>query len=182
MANWTIDPTHSEVQFKVKHLMISTVTGSFSAYEGSLITDETGNLENGSAKFSAEIKSLSTGNEQRDGHVKSADFFDMEKFPTLSFESTEITKTSEEDVFDVKGHMTIRDTTHPVTLKAEYGGEMEDFYGNTKRGFEITGKINRKDFGLVWDGITEAGGVVLSDEVKLILNLQYAKEKAEVAA
>lgn len=182
MNTWNIDPSHSEVQFKVKHLMISTVTGSFGEYEGTLITNEEGDLLDGAkATFSAQINSISTGNEQRDGHLKSADFFDAENFPTLSFESTSFTKKSDE-TYTVEGNLTMRGNTKPVTLTAEYGGQMVDFYGNNKVGFEIEGKISRKAFGLTWEGVTEAGGVVVSDEVRLILNVQFAQVVEEATA
>ncbi len=175
MNTWQIDSMHSEVQFKVKHLMISTVTGNFGSYEGTLITNKEGDILDGAkATFAAQISSISTGNEQRDGHLKSGDFFDAENFPTLSFESTSFAKKSG-DTYTVAGNLTMRGTTKPVTLTAEYGGQMVDFYGNNKVGFEIEGKINRKDFGLTWDGITEAGGVVVSDDVRLILNVQFAQ-------
>ena len=174
MAIWTIDPSHSEVQFKVKHLMISTVTGDFSAYEGSIETVSEDTFEGAKATFSADIASISTGNEQRDGHLKSADFFDAENHPKLTFVSSSFVKKSDSD-YEVTGDLTLRGTTLPVTLQGEYGGQMGDFYGNTKAGFEMTGKISRKAFGLSWDAVTEAGGVVVSDEVKLILNIQVSK-------
>lgn len=174
MATWTIDPSHSEVQFKVKHLMISTVTGDFGQYEGTIETAQEDSFEGAKATFSADIASISTGNEQRDGHLKSADFFDAENHPTLNFVSTSFVKKSENE-YEVTGDLTLRGTTLPVTLHGEYGGQMGDFYGNTKAGFEMTGKISRKAFGLSWDAVTEAGGVVVSDEVKLILNIQVSK-------
>lgn len=174
MAIWTIDPSHSEVQFKVKHLMISTVTGDFSEYEGTIETTQEDSFEGASASFTAQIASISTGNEQRDGHLKSGDFFDAENHPTLAFVSTSFVKKSETE-YEVAGELTMRGTTLPVTLHGEYGGQMVDFYGNTKAGFDMTGKVSRKAFGLSWDAITEAGGVVVSDEVKLILNIQVGK-------
>ena len=173
-TTWAIDPTHSEVQFKVKHLMVSTVTGSFGSFAGALemVNDD---FEDAIITFSADISSISTNNEQRDGHLKSADFFDAEQFPQLTFTSTGMKKISD-DAYDLTGDLTLRGVTKPVTLKAEYGGQMDDFYGQTKAGFEVTGTIKRKEFGLVWDGITEAGGVVVSDDVKLVLNIQVTKQ------
>ena len=170
MAIWKIDPMHSEVQFKVKHLMISTVTGDFKVYEATAETAGEDSFENAHISFSAQIDSISTGNEQRDGHLKSGEFFDAEAFPTLSFVSTSYTNTV------LKGNLTIKDVTKEVSLDAEFGGLMTDFYGQTKAGFEISGKINRKDFGLTWSAVTEAGGVVVSDDVKLILNVQFTKQ------
>ena len=176
MAIWTIDPTHSEVQFKVKHLMISTVTGTFGTYEGTVETANEEDFAGASINFSADIDSISTGQEQRDGHLKAADFFDAESFPKLTFASTSMEK-KEEDSYQLEGNLTIKGVTKPVTLKAEFGGTMDDFYGNTKAGFDISGKINRQDFGLTWSAVTEAGGIVLSDEVKLAFNIQVAKAK-----
>ncbi len=173
-TSWVIDPTHSEVQFKVKHLVISTVTGSFKSFEGSLQT-EGNSFDGASIQFTADVNSIDTNMEQRDGHLKSADFFDAENFPTLSFVSTSFVQKGDED-FTLTGDLTLRGVTKSVTLAVNYGGQMVDFYGNTKAGFELTGKINRKDFGLNWGAVTEAGGVVVSDEVKLHFNIQVAKQ------
>ncbi|MFY7909020.1 MAG: YceI family protein [Emticicia sp.] len=175
MATWIIDPTHSEVNFKVKHLMISTVTGNFGTYEGSVETTNDEDFAGAKVSFSADIDSISTGQEQRDGHLKSADFFDAENFPKLTFASTSMEKV-DDDTYTVTGDLTIKGTTKSVTLKAEFGGIMGDFYGNTKAGFDISGKINRQDFGLTWGAVTEAGGVVVSDEVRLAFNIQVAKQ------
>lgn len=177
---WNIDPLHSDIHFKVKHLMINTVTGSFKKFEGSL---EHGKEDFSDAKirFTADINSIESGMEARDNHLKSNDFFNAEQFPQLKFESTSFEKKGDSNYL-LKGNMTIRDITRPIELNVEYGGQMGDFYGNTKAGFEIDGKIKRKEFGLTWDAVTEAGGVVVSDEVKLHLNVQLQLEKAEVAA
>ena len=173
-ATWVIDPTHSEVQFKVKHLVISTVTGSFGQFEGAAETvgDD---FTDAKLSFSADISSISTGNEQRDGHLKSADFFDADAFPKLTFTSTSMTKTGD-DKYDLVGDLTMHGVTKPVTLSVEYGGQMQDFYGQTKAGFEITGSLKRKEFDLKWDGVTEGGGIVVSDEVKLVMNIQLIKQ------
>ena len=173
-TTWLIDPTHSEVQFKVKHLMVSTVTGLFSQYEGKLNMNGD-DFEDAKITFSAEIASISTGNETRDTHLKSADFFDADQFPRLTFESTGMTRTSA-DTYILNGQLTIHGVTKLIMLKAEYGGQMQDFYGNTKAGFEVSGTIKRKEFGLNWDGVTEAGGVVVSDDVKLVMNIQVTKQ------
>lgn len=173
MNTWKIDPMHSEVQFKVKHLMISTVTGNFGEYDAEL-SNENEDFSDAKISFSAAINTINTGNEQRDGHLKSPEFFDAETYPQLTFNSNSFKATSE-DTYELNGDLTIKGISKPVSLKANYGGQMVDFYGNTKAGFEIEGKINRKDFGLTWDAVTEAGGVVVSDEIKLILNIQMAK-------
>jgi polyisoprenoid-binding protein YceI len=174
MAQWNIDLTHSEVQFKVKHLMISTVTGSFSTYEGSVNTVNDTDFDGASINFTADIDSISTGQEQRDGHLKSGEFFDAEMYPKLTFASTSFTK-KDGDEYVLEGNLTMKGKTNSVKLAVEFGGIMTDFYGNTKAGFEISGKINRQDFDLTWNGVTEAGGIVVSDEVKLIFNIQVAK-------
>lgn len=173
MATWTIDPSHSEVQFKIKHLVISTVTGQFNEFNGTLEQNGEG-FEGAKARFEAKIDSISTNNADRDGHLKSPDFFDAANFPVLKFESTKF-ENKGGDKYAITGHFTIKDVTKEITLDAEYGGSMVDFYGNEKAGFEITGKINRKDFGLNWSAVTEAGGIVVSDEVKLNLNVQFSR-------
>lgn len=172
-TTWVIDPTHSEIQFKVKHLVISTVTGSFKSFEGSVET-ENDNFEGATVKFSADTDSIDTNQAQRDEHLKSADFFDAATHPKISFTGT--LKSTGDDSFSLKGELSVKDVTKPFEFKAEYGGNMTDFYGNNKSGFEITGKINRKEFGLEWSAVTEAGGVVVGDEVKLIANVQVVKQ------
>lgn len=175
ISKWSIDPTHSEIHFKVKHLMINTVTGSFKKFEGSV----EGNKEDFSdakISFTADINSIDTGVEYRDTHVKGPEFFDAEKYPQLKFESTAFEKI-DDTIYLLKGNITIREVTQPIQLDVEYGGKATDFYGNTKAGFEISGKLKRKEFGLTWDGITEKGGIALSDEVKLGLNVQLQLNK-----
>ena len=173
-TKWVIDPMHSEVQFKVKHLVISTVSGFFKSFEGELITDGD-DFENAEIDFSLDINSIDTNQSQRDEHLKSAEFFDAEKYPKISFKSTSLTKTDDEE-YELTGDLTIKDVTKPVKLNAEFGGSTADFYGNTKAGFEISGKINRKEFGLTWDGVTEAGSIVVGEDIKLLINVQFAKQ------
>lgn len=168
-TKWVLDPLHSEVQFKVKHLVISTVTGFFRKFEGELST-ENDNFSNASVSFSLDVNSIDTNQEARDTHLKSAEFFDAEQYPAITFKSTSF------DGEELKGDLTIKGITKPVTLEVEHGGTATDFYGNTKAGFEVTGKINRKDFGLTWDGVTEAGSVVVGEDIKLIINVQFAKQ------
>jgi polyisoprenoid-binding protein YceI len=170
---WNIDPMHSEVQFKVKHLVISTVTGYFRKFSGSITT--TGDaFENAKASFEADIDSIDTNVGDRDAHLKSDDFFNAAAFPKLKFENGSLRKTGD-DSYGLKGNLTIRDITKEVELAVEFGGQMIDPYGQTKVGFEISGKISRKAFGLKWDAVTEAGGVVVGDEVRLLLNVQFVK-------
>lgn len=172
MTTYKIDPTHSEVSFKIKHLMISTVTGIFTSFDGEIEADKE-NLSDAKFNFSAEINSINTNNEQRDGHLKSPDFFDAANYPKLTFESTSFTKKG--DDYKLQGNLTLRGVTKPIKLEVEYAGKMLDPYGNEKHGFEFKGKISRKEFGLTWNGVTESGGIVVSDEVKLLVNAQFAK-------
>lgn len=172
-TNWALDPTHSELQFKVKHLMITTVTGSLKVLNASL-TSESDDFENARVKFEAEAGSIDTGNTDRDNHLKSGDFFDADQFPKITFESTSFTK--EADDYTVAGNLTIKDVTKPVKLAVEFGGIATDPWGNTKAGFTISGKINRTDFGLTWNAALETGGVMVSEEVKIAGELQFVKQ------
>ncbi len=173
VTKWVIDPTHSEIHFKVKHMMVSTVTGAFNEFEGAVeAADET--FENAKVSFSANVASIDTNNGQRDEHLKSDDFFNAEQFPKLSFVSKSFTKKG--DDFELVGDLTIRDITKEVKLNVEFNGVVVDPYSQTKAGFELSGKINRKDFGLKWSAITEAGSVVVSDDVRLVLNVQVTKQ------
>ena len=174
MANiWTIDPTHSEVEFKVKHLVITTVTGRFNAYTGSIEASDDSFVD-AKVAFEAQIDSISTGQEQRDGHLKSADFFDAATYPTLTFASTGLSKKG--DGLVLAGQLTMRGVSKDISLDVDFGGMEKDLYGQIKAGFEVTGKINRKDFGLTWGTLTEAGGAVVSDEVRLVVNVQFTKQ------
>jgi polyisoprenoid-binding protein YceI len=172
-TKWVIDPLHSEVHFKVKHLVISTVTGTFKSFDGSLETEDA-DFQNASIEFTLDVNSIDTNQEQRDVHLKSADFFDAEQFPKISFKSASFTKDG--DDYELSGDLTVKNVTKPVKLNVEYGGTATDFYGNEKAGFEVSGKISRKEFGLTWDGITEAGAIVVGDDIKLNINIQLAKE------
>lgn len=158
----------------MKHLVISTVTGSFGSFDATIESDDE-DFEGADIKFSADINSISTGNEDRDKHLKSDDFFNVAEYPKLVFESKSLENTGD-GTYKLTGDLTIRGNTKSVELAAEYGGTVVDPYGNTKAGFDITGKINRKEFGLTWSALTEAGSVVVSDEVKLMLNVQFTKD------
>ena len=174
MSTYKIDPAHSEITFKVKHLMITNVTGNFNQFDATLeATNE--DFSDAKISFEAETASISTNNEQRDEHLKGEDFFGSATYPKISFVSTSFTKSSN-DEYKLVGDITIRDVTKSVELAVEYGGTATDPYGQVKSGFEISGKINRKDFGLVWSATTEAGGIVVSDEVKLNLSVQMIKQ------
>jgi len=173
-TKWVIDPMHSEVQFKVKHLVISTVTGSFKKFEGEVITEDD-DFQDSEIDFSIAVSSVDTNQEARDKHLLGPDFFDAEKFPEIAFKSTGLKKIDDKD-YKLTGDLTIKGVTKTVSFDVEFGGTAADFYGNVKAGFEIIGKINRKDFNLTWEGITDAGSIVLGEEIKLIVNAQFTKE------
>lgn len=174
MSTYKIDPAHSEITFKVKHLMITNVTGSFTKFDATM-ESSAADFTDAKISFEADVNSISTNNEQRDGHLKSEDFFAAEKYPKLSFVSKSFTKKSDNE-YKLTGDLTIRDVTKTVDLDVEYGGSTTDPYGQNKAGFELSGKINRKEFGLGWGAVTEAGGVVVSDEVGLHLAVQMIKQ------
>ena len=172
---WAIDPIHSEVHFKIKHLMITNVTGSFNIFAVFVATEEE-NFSKAKISFTADVASVNTGNEQRDGHLKSADFFDATSYPQIKFIATKTENVDNDGSYELYGDLTIRDVTKSIKLDVEFGGVVKDMYGNTKAGFTINGKINRKDFGLAWSGITEAGGIVLSEEVKIMSEIQLIEQ------
>ncbi|RFS22528.1 polyisoprenoid-binding protein [Chitinophaga silvatica] len=174
MATWKIDPSHSDVQFKVKHLMITTVTGQFAKFDATMQTADS-DFSTANISFEADIDSISTQNTQRDQHLQAADFFEADKFPKLSFVSKEVKKIDDEN-YKLVGDLTIKGNTKPVELNVEFGGEVVDPYGQTKAGFELSGKINRKDFGLTFNATTETGGILLSDEVRLLASVQMVKQ------
>ncbi|WP_375563231.1 YceI family protein [Bernardetia sp. OM2101] len=179
MTTWTIDPMHSEIQFKARHMVISTVTGSFLEFSGKMETpsENKNNFENAIITFEAQVESIDTGVEQRDEHLRSNDFFEAEKYPTISFTSTSFKKNGSENIYDMEGNLTIKDTTKPIKLSVEYGGTAVDMYGQTKAGFELRGEVNRQEFGLVWNVTTEEGAVIVSDDIKLVAELQLAKQE-----
>lgn len=177
---WAIDASHTNIHFKAKHLMITTVTGSFSGFEGSVET-EGEDFSTGKFAFSADVSTVTTGNTDRDNHLKSDDFFNVEQFPKLTFESTAV-KNVDGDEFELEGNMTIRDVSQPITLKVEIGGVAKDPWGNVKAGFSFKGKINRKDFGLKFHVVNEAGNLLVSDEIKLEGEVQLALVTESVEA
>jgi polyisoprenoid-binding protein YceI len=175
ITNWAIDPTHSEVQFKVKHLMITTVSGSFNIFSASVQTEEN-DFSKAKVSFTADVDSISTGNADRDGHLKTADFFDAATYPQIKFAATKYENIDNDGSYELYGDLTMHGITKNIKLGVEFGGVVEDAYGNTKAGFTINGKINRKDFGLIWSAVTEAGGVVVSDEVRIACEIQLIKQ------
>jgi polyisoprenoid-binding protein YceI len=174
-TNWVIDPMHSEVQFKVKHLMITTVTGSFNIFSASVQT-EGEDFTKAKISFTADVNSISTGPEARDGHLKTADFFDAANYPQIKFVATKYENVDNDGSYEMYGDLTMHGVTKNIKLDVEFGGVVSDAYGNTKAGFTIHGKVNRKDFGLNWSAITEAGGIVVGDEVKIACEIQLIKQ------
>src|SRR5690606_8239955 len=167
-TKWLVDKTHSEVQFKVKHMVISTVTAEFVEFDADA-TSQDDSFDNAEFKFSANVDSVNTKNTDRDKHRKGEDFFMSAESPTLNF-------TGKLSDGKVDGELTIRGVTKPVTLKTDFGGVIKDPYGNQRAGFEFEGEVNRKDFGLNWNATTEAGGLVVSDKVKLFVILELIKQ------
>ncbi len=167
---WTLDAAHSELRFKVKHMMISNVTGNISGLSAQL--DTTPDFDQGSISLSAESQTLHTGSPKRDEHLKSPEFFDAAQFPTLTFEGKNF-KISDGKV---QGTLTMKGVTKPVALQVEFNGQNKDPWGNEKAGFSIQGKINRKDWGLSWNAALETGGVMVSEEVKIEAELQFVKK------
>lgn len=173
MKKWTIDPTHSEVGFKVKHMMFTNVKGLFNDYSADI--DFNDDLKEANLQFEAKINSIFTNNADRDNHLKSADFFDAEQYPSLKFKSTNIQGNGSE--YEITGDLTIKGITKPVTLNAEFSGLMTDPWGNTKVGLNLDGKINRKDFGLTYNAALETGGVLVGEDVKLNAEIQLVEQK-----
>ena len=171
-TKWIIDPTHSEVVFKVKHLVISTVTGYFRKFEGNA-ESTSDDFSGATVAFSLAVDSIDTNQSDRDQHLKSADFFDTANFPSISFAGKLVNQGGD---YQLVGDLTLKGITKEVALEVTYGGTVGDPYGQTKAGFEIEGKINRKDFGLTWSAITEAGSVVVSDQVRLQFSVQLVKQ------
>ena len=175
-TKWVLDPTHSEVNFKIKHLMITNVTGSITDFSVEAET-ESDDFAHVKVNFKGQLASLTTQNEQRDLHLKGEDFFDIANYPEISFESTQTGPKSADGNFVLIGNLTIKNTTELVQLNVEFGGIAKDPWGNTKAGFKAKGKINRKDYKLMWSVLTEAGGMVVSDEVEIVINLELAQAK-----
>ncbi|MBL7810977.1 MAG: YceI family protein [Bacteroidetes bacterium] len=179
LTNWVIDPSHSEIAFRVKHLMISRVKGVFGTYQAQVQTNGD-DFSTASVNFTADTASIDTGDVNRDGHVRSADFFDCEKFPHLSFQGKGLTKVDGANRYAITGDLTIKGTTKPVTLNVTLEGVMKDPWGNLKAGVSVEGTINRKEFGLEWNTPLDGGGFLLADDVHILCEVQLLK--AETAA
>ena len=169
-TKWAIDPTHSEVGFKVKHMMISTVSGHFESFIG-VVESETNDFKNADIEVRIDVDSIHTKEKDRDAHLKSDDFFNAEKYPQIVFKSTSF------DGSTLVGDLTIRDITKEIALDVEFNGIATDPFGQTKAGFEISGQVNRKEFGLKWNAVTEAGNIVVADTIKLVIDAQFVKQE-----
>lgn len=179
-TKWTLDPVHSELGFKIKHLMISHVSGSFKNFSAEVAMEEE-DFRTASIHLTAEIASIFTSNELRDTHLRTSDFFEVEKFPELTFHSTKVVKI-DNDTFILHGNLTLKGVTKPVQLNVEYSGATKDPWGGERAGFVVTGKIKRSDWGVNFNSVLETGGVALSEEVKILSEIQLVKQAAEVAA
>lgn len=173
---WEIDPAHSEIHFKIKHLVISTVSGAFRIFKGNLETNDQENFNNAKIDLTIDTYSIDTNETDRDEHLKSPEFFDADQFPEIAFRSTSFTH-KKGDEYELLGNLTLKGTTKQVALQVLFGGELKDGFGRYRAGFEVNGTIKRHDFGIVYDGITEGGGLVLGEEVKLAANIQFVKKE-----
>jgi len=173
-TKWTLDPTHSELVFKVRHMMITNVKGEFRKFDASIVSDGA-DFTKSSIDVTIDAASSFTNEDKRDGHLKSADFFDVENYPTLSFQGKSF-KKEDDDEYKLTGILTIKGVSKEVELDVEFGGINKDPWGNEKAGFSVEGKINRKDFGLNWNAALETGGVLVSEEVKISAEVQFVKQ------
>lgn len=172
-TTWVIDPLHSEVIFKIKHLVISTVTGSFRKFEGRAVT-EGQEFENAKVSVAIDVKSIDTNQSQRDLHLQNSDFFSADLYPQITFESRSFTKTGGSH-FKMVGDLTLKGVTKSVELDVEYGGSQRSSQDVVKHGFEVTGIINRKEFGMTWNVLTDTGNLGLGEDIKLVANIQVAE-------
>lgn len=172
---WVVDNAHSGIKFTVSHLVISEVEGNFKNFTGQMTAAQP-DFSDAKINFTVDVNSINTDNEMRDKHLKSDDFFNAEKFPSMSFKSLLFKKTGDKR-YDLVGELTIRDVTKKVKFNVTYGGTVKDPYGNTKAGFKATATINRLDFGLKWNNLTEAGGAVVGSDVNILLNLEFTQSK-----
>lgn len=179
-TQWALDPTHSDLGFKIKHLMITNVSGTFKNFQVEMETDGE-DLKTAKIIASADMSSINTNNEQRDTHLRTADFFETDKYPQLLFRSTALNRMDDEN-FQLLGELTLKGITKPVKLNVEYSGTTKDPWGGERAGFVVTGKISRSEFGVTFNTVLETGGVALSDEVKIHSEIQLVKQAVSVAA
>ena len=173
-TKWVLDPSHSEVEFKVKHMMISTISGKFTKFDADLQTEDE-DFMTAKVSFTVDTDSITTNNEQRDGHLKASDFLDTANFPKIKFVAAKYENVDNDGSYEVYGDLTIRGVTKQVKLDAEFGGVIKDPWGNTRAGITVSGKINRKEFGVQFHAVTETGGIVVSDEVRIHVALEFIK-------
>lgn len=173
---WTLDPSHSAIDFRIKHLMITNVKGSFKKFEGT-VNAEGNNFKNAEISFSCDASSIDTRDEKRDAHLKGEEFFNTEKFSKITFEGKNYPKGADEKTFELRGDLTIKGISKPVSLDVQFEGMSKDPWGNEKAGFVISGKISRKDWGLTWNTNLESGGVLVGDEVKISCEVELLKDK-----
>lgn len=173
-TKWSVDPTHSEILFKVRHMMIANVKGEFRKFSGEIFS-ERDDFRNASISVNIDASSIFTNEENRDNHLKSPDFFDVAAWPEITFHGTSFKKTSGAH-YALEGTLTIKGVSKPITLDVDFGGVNKDPWGNEKAGFSLSGSINRKDFGLNWNAALETGGVLVSDEVKILAEVQLLKQ------
>ena len=177
-TKWLLDPMHSELQFKIKHLMISNVTGSLKNFQAEVETEEE-DFSTATINLAAQMDSISTNNEQRDAHLRNSDFFEVEKYPELQFKSTKVEKV-DNDTFVLHGELTMKGVTRPVKLNVEFNGATKDPWGGERAGFIITGKIHRADWGINFNSVLETGGVVLGEDVKINSEIELVKQEVGV--
>lgn len=178
-TQWNIDSSHSGVHFSVRHMVVSKVRGRFAKYTGAVHLDD--DLATSRVEVAIDATSIDTGTADRDAHLRSADFFDAEKFPSITFRSTRVERKDHE-TFRVFGHLTIRDVTREIVLEATYGGRSKDPWGNERAGFEAKTSLDRKDFGLTWNQVLEVGGVLVGDRIEIEIEVEVVKAAAEKAA
>lgn len=174
-TKWTFDKVHSKIQFDVAHLVISEVTGQFQDYEGTVLADKA-DFSDAKIDFSIDVKSIDTDNEQRDGHLQSADFFDAAKYPKITFKSKSMTEAGKNQ-YKLTGDLSMHGVTKAVTFDVKYGGTVTDLYGNVKAGFKITGVIDRTDFGLKYNSVLDSGGLLIGEEITITCNVELLKQK-----
>lgn len=172
-TTWVIDPIHSDISFKIKHLVISTVTGSFRKFDGQIV-GKRDDFNGAKVHFTINVKSIDTNQAQRDAHLQSGDFFEADSYPEITFDSTSFLKTTDGD-YKMVGNLTMKGVTKPVELNVEYGGSEDNGHGIFKHGFEVTGTVNRMEFGMTWNKLTDSGGLGLGENIRLIANIQVAE-------
>jgi polyisoprenoid-binding protein YceI len=175
-VNWNVDKSHSSVKFSVQHMMVAETEGKFKLYEGS-ISSKSDDFTDAAVNFSIDVNSINTDDEQRDGHLKSDDFFNAEKFPKMVFKGKSMKKGKGKNEYILSGDLTIRDVTKPIILTANFGGVSKDPWGNTRAGFKVAGSVNRTEYGLKWNKVLEAGGLAVSETVNILCNIELIKQK-----